>query len=180
MHWKRTAWTGCAVALAAFGTTAMPVFGADNATVTANVVAGVTACITVTPSGAGQNVSFGTQPYNAPGSSAVSIGSPNIQVTNCGTGSATLLARGTDATNPVATWSLTNGTVCSSLSPQLDQYKLGFGGPVPTYLTTTNSTVASLGIGGQPFFQPVLVMPCTGSQGNGQTMTMSYIFTATA
>jgi hypothetical protein len=51
---------------------------------------------------------------------------------------------------------------------------------MPTWLTSTNLNIGSQAVSASNTYTPNLVMPCTGSQGNGQTMTMSYIFTATA
>jgi hypothetical protein len=171
----------CALAgLAAFGVSAVPVFGADSGTVNAQVNAGVTACITTTTDAANSNVDFGTLPFNATGASVVSNGSPSITVTNCGSTTQSLLARGTDATGPSATWTLTSGSVCDT-SGTVDQYKLGISTvATPTWLTSTNLGIGSQATASSTTYTPRLVMPCTGSQGNGQTMTMSYVFTATA
>ena len=168
------------VGLVAFGVSAVPVFGADSGTVNAQVSAGVTACITTTTDAANSNVDFGTLSFNATGASVVSNGSPSITVANCGSTTQSLFARGTDATGTSATWTLTNGTVCDT-SGTPNQYRLGIN-PLagPLWLTTTNLNVASQMVSGSNTYVPNLVMPCTGSQGNGQTMTMSYIFTATA
>jgi hypothetical protein len=75
---------------------------------------------------------------------------------------------------------LTNGTVCDT-SGTPNQYRLGINLlATPQWLTTTNLSIGSQMVSASNTYVPNLVMPCTGSQGNGETMTMSYIFTATA
>ena len=167
------------LALAAFGASALPGFGANDGTVTAqvNVSSLEGLCITIAPSGGGQGVSFGTLPFNAFGNENVSDGSPDIQVTSCASGAQTLLARGTDATGAGALWFIFD----DATSENPNRYKLGLGNTPAgtTFLFLTNKTVGSVAVGATTTFTPKLVMPIDGSSGNGQTMTMTYLFTAT-
>ena len=161
------------VALLAFGASAVPVFGAGNGSVNAQVTAAAAAapCITV-PSA---TVDFGTQPFNAAGNTNAAQAA-SIMVTSCGTAGQNLLARGTDATGTGASWTLTTAAMCPA-TPVLDQYNLGLspGGS----LATTDSVVRLMMGPGEPVtFSPTITMPCAGSSGAGQTMSMSYVFTA--
>jgi hypothetical protein len=175
---RRTASAAAALlALAAFGASALPGFGAPNGTVVAqvNVSSPEGLCITITPSGPGQGVSFGTLPFNTLENPVVADGSPTIQVTSCASGAQTLLAQGTDATGNGALWFLFDDAIVSA-----SQYMLGLGTPTETtFLFLTNKPVGSVAVGATRTFVPKLVMPIHGSPGNGKTMTMTYLFTAT-
>lgn len=176
----RRAWTLCALlGVLACAASAAPVFSANGGSVNAQVtaIAQEDLCIIVSPSGAGQSVNFGTLPFNAVGSSEVASGSPDIQVTNCGTGTQTILARGTDATGGAGAgiWFLVDGAI--SL-PNL--YKLGLGNAAgTTFLSLSNVGVGSHAPNVTTTFTPRIVMPIAGSSGGGQTFSMSYVFTAT-
>lgn len=166
-----------ALAVLAFGASPVPVFGADNGTVNAqvSVAAAAAACITVpsTP------VDFGTQSFNAAGQTTQDAGSA-ITINSCSTGTQSLLARGTNAAGTQATWTLTTTPVCAA-SAVTNQYNLGFvitGGFAALGLTDSTLT-SSLVTGGSSTHTPALRMPCVGSAGGGTTMSMSYVFTAT-
>jgi hypothetical protein len=174
---QRYIWWAIAGAALALGASAVPVLAADNGTVNAQVVAGGAACLTVSSA-----VDFGTAQFQALGSSAVTVGTPGVAVTSCATGSETILARGTDATAPGTIWTLTLAAQCSPQAPA-NLYNLGLraGGNDPdVYLSTANTSLGSLVAAGTLSRTPIMRMPCTGSAGTGQTMTMSYVFTATA
>jgi hypothetical protein len=161
------------LALLAFGASAVPVFGSDNGSVTAHVAvqAAPAACITVL----GTTVDFGTRPFNPAGSSTSAQASPII-VTGCATGGMNLLARGTNATSATASWTLTADSMCPA-TPVVDQYNLRL---FNTNLTTSDSMVLPMmGPNEQVSLPPAITMPCVGSSGAGQTMSMSYVFTAT-
>ena len=168
-----------ALAGLAFGASAVPVFSADGGAVNAQVTAtaGPAACITLPAA----TVDFGTLPFNAAGASTVSLAAP-IKVTGCANGGMVLLARGTDATSANAAWTLTGTTMCPS-TPVSNQYNLGLsanGGASTDNLTTTDAVVwAQMGPSEEVSKTPTIAMPCVGSIGAGQTMTMSYVFTAT-
>ena len=174
---RRHIWCVLTVAALALGASAMPVLAADNGTVNARVVAGGAACLTVS-----SDVDFGTAQFQPVGSGSVVAGAPSIIVTSCATANQAILARGTDATGTQATWNLTTTTICSAILAQPNQYNLGLRlqGSTDTFLSTTNASISSsLGAGASLTRTPVMRMPCTGSNGTGQTMTMSYVFTAT-
>jgi hypothetical protein len=175
-------WTVAGVAALVIGASSMPVFAADNVTVTAQVIANGAACLTVSANGS--NVDFGTAPFLAGvGTTTVTVGAPNVTVTSCSTGSETVLARGTDATAAGVVWTLITTAPCGSIPPPTtNQYNLGLraGGNTPdTFLSTTNTSLGTVAANGTLGRTPIMRMPCTGSSGSGQTMTMSYVFTAT-
>jgi hypothetical protein len=171
-----TCGVGAALALAASAT---PVFGADNGTVNAQVraAAAPTACITVPAA----TVDFGTRPFNPAGASNVAQAAA-ITVKGCATGNGmVLLARGTNATGPIASWALTADPMCpAGAATAVDQYNLGLLFGSNTNLTTTDSVVyPQLGPTEEFTASPTITMPCVGSSGAGELMSMSYVFTAT-
>jgi hypothetical protein len=174
----RRAITVCgALAVLAFGASAVPVFGADNGTVNAqvSVAAAPAACITVPAT----TVDFGTQAFNGAGQTTQDSGSA-ITVSSCSTGVQSLLARGTSAVGPQATWTLTTTPVCAA-TPVTNEYNLGriLAGGFSALGLTNSTLTSSLAVGGSFTITPVLRMPCVGSGGAGTTMSMSYVFTAT-
>ena len=173
---RRHMWSVATVAALAIGASSVPVFAADNGTVNAQVIANGAACLTVS-----SNVDFGTAQFLALGTTTVTVGSPNIGVTSCSGVSETVLARGTDATAAGVTWTLVTAGQCS---PQglLNAYNLGLrvGANTPDlFLSSANSSLGTVAANGTLSRTPIMRMPCTGSTGSGQTMSMSYVFTAT-
>jgi hypothetical protein len=172
-------WAVATVAALAVGAPALPVFAADNGTVSAQVIAGGTACLTVPSS-----VDFGTAAFLAAGTQTVTTGSPNIAVSSCSTATETVLARGTDATAPGVVWTLTTTAPCPLAAPTTNQYNLGLRpiggtGTTDVFLSGTNGSLGTVAANTTLTRIPIMRMPCTGSAGAGQTMSMSYVFTAT-
>jgi hypothetical protein len=179
---RRVAAVVCGVlGVLAFGASAVPVFGADGGPVNAQVTvqAGPTACITVPAT----TVDFGTRQFSAPGNSSSAQAAP-ITVTGCANSSMTLFARGTNATGPSGSWTLTNEAMCPA-APVIDAYNLRLDVPqpgevfFPIELTTIDSVVSPMGPDEAVSLHPAITMPCVGSSGAGQTMSMQYVFTAT-
>jgi hypothetical protein len=177
---RRAAAVVCGVlGVLAFGASAVPVFGADGGPVNAQVTvqAAPTACITVPAS----TVDFGTRQFSAPGASNTSQSAAPIAVTGCANSNMTLFARGTNATGPSGSWTLTEEPMCLT-TPVIDAYNLLLERPsegVIRTLTTTDSFVSPMGPGEAVSLQAAITMPCVGSSGAGQTMSMQYVFTAT-
>ena len=172
------------LAVLAFGASAVPVFGADSGSVNAQVTVqqAPAACITVPTT----TVDFGTRPFNPPGNSNTSSAAP-ITVTGCATGGngQRLLARGTNAIGADASWELTTAPVCVADGAQVfrtNRFNLWLsGGPSGTVQLAATDSVVRPQMGPVEEFSasPTITMPCEGSSGAGQTMSMSYIFTAT-
>ena len=165
------------IATLALGGSAVPVFAADNGTVNAQVTATEVACILVLPA---STVDFGSAGFNAQGVQNVTVAAAAIRVTSCSGASQTLFGKGTDATAGAATWNLVTTPQCSTTGGPLNQYNLGLRSVTSdTYLATTDTSLGSLASSGSYDRTAILRMPCTGSSGTGQSMTMSYVFTAT-
>jgi hypothetical protein len=174
---------GFAVAIAFLVMSALPTLGANNGTVNATVTAGA-ACITLSQT---TPVNFGTLEFSTAAGNSAS-GQLAGTITNCATASESILARGTNATNPTTTWNLVDATglatpvnPCALASPNTNEYfQDTFTGALSTvFLTTTDKALASLAAGASPLLTVGVVMPCTGSSGAGQTLNFSYIYTAT-
>lgn len=124
--------------------------------------------------------------------------SPRFTVENCSSAAIGLDVRGTDATGPAASWELTNlssgGPIDSICELGLDLYRAavnvegGAGGAVGTSLTTTATPLLGLD-GVTPLaldpaatqeLSPQIELPCEGSSGLGDDMSMQITFTAVA
>jgi hypothetical protein len=162
--------------LGAHGAAAASPTGTVSATVSAQAAGGASPCVQVAPS----SVSYGTGQFSTPGSPVVKNASSDIAVTNCGTAAEDFLARGSNATSPMASWQLIDtGGVCDTGS--IDKYKLSLGLTfTPTFfLSTTNQTIEQAQPAGAVRQIPSqLTMPCTGSSGAGQTLSLELVFTA--
>lgn len=176
---------GLAIAGSYFVLSGVPAFSADSGTVNAQVTA-MEACITVSPT---TTVNFGTQPLSSPSLTSIASGAA-LGFTNCSTAQESVFVRGTDATGSTATWALGAG----GCSPGTNNYGIRFGDVVDgayvevLQLSTTNQGAPNASTPGAPntyaagatrSYDPRLIMPCTGSNGTGQTMAMQFIFTAT-
>jgi len=170
--------------LTATALSALPAFSADNGTVNASVVAGAAPCITISSPPNGSPVNFGTLPFSTGNTPARTSGTPDITATNCGTSSETFLAKGTNATGSgptPATWSL-ESLPLANCSATLNTYNLMLLGPnnTDTFLDDlANASLGSVLANSGLTRTPRIVMPCSGSNGSSQTMTMSFVFTAT-
>jgi hypothetical protein len=159
--------TACAIAASA-----APAFGDPDGTVSASVSVAAP-CIEVTPA----QLDFGTLGLSPNATSNVGASRP-LTVTNCGTASENVFARGTNATSTAGTtWTLEPNLpdLCSTLN-RFGQ-RVGTGG-ISVPLTTQNTAVASVAGGQASPLNALLVMPCVGSGGAGEVMTFSYLFTA--
>ena len=179
--------SGIGVALTIFVASALPAFGGDSGTATLRVTAAAP-CLTV----GADTIDFGVRPFHS-GSLAANghPGTPTITVTNCSPLAANVYGRGTNATGGSATWELVTSYLCSS--GDVNKYALSvWDGPFAvaganaTALTTTNQ--ALFNDAGQRAEWPAghsqdqlaqLFMPCTGSDGVGEEMSMQIVYTAT-
>ena len=157
--------------------TVVPAFGADDGTVSATVTVAAP-CVTVSQTAP---VDYGTLGFNAAASQSLGT------ITNCSGGSAqTLLVKGTTATAASATWDL-NGRNCTTTPPTLNRYdhrldlSEGSSNVVQgRFLSTTDFAVATpMAAGATWSANGTLIMPCSGSDGQGETFNFSVIFTAT-
>jgi hypothetical protein len=157
---------GAAVALLA---AAAPAFTADQGTINMSVQV-ASPCITVSPT----DVSFGTKSFSPSAESPVSTdGSDRPAVRNCATSTESLYVRGSEAVGSLgARWALgTPETIA------VNRYGLRVNGqavalsndPFGTPLAAADTRLAL----------PILFMPLAGSDGSGQTMSMSVTITAT-
>jgi hypothetical protein len=156
---------------------AHPTFGQSGGTVTATVQVQAAACITISPT------SF---TYTAAGlspSGSLTITNPSgtkPTVTSCSAGSQNFVARGNSATGGGFTWTLTNALDCST-GTQTNEYRhqLNTSTGSSISLTTTDQTwEMAVPAGNNRTLDGRLTMPCTGSNGVGQTMSMPIIVTA--
>jgi hypothetical protein len=151
---------------------------ADNGVVQADVtVPGAVACLQLSTT----TVTFGSAPLGTLDRSAATP----VTITNCGVGPASILARGSDATGPGATWILDDtAALCGPVSPPglaLDRYKLRIMvGGTPTHLGLTNKPVETLVGGGSSSHDLRLSTACPGSSGAGQTLSLQVSYLATA
>jgi hypothetical protein len=176
-----------ALALAAIATaaTAVPAFSADSGTVAVSVTAQAPAapCLTVTP----ETVDFGTLPFSS-SNTDISQRDADITFNFCGTASGqVLLGSTTPATGPSGSWTPRNDGGNVQPCPGPNQFYLtifGFANGIPAlYMTGTPAPV--LGAGGDPLSfagsiltKLIIRMPCKGSNGAGETKTLTTTFTA--
>lgn len=185
MRWlRRLVLLGAVGALGALSPLAA--FSADSGTVNAQVQAGINACILISSPASGGSVDFGNLAFSTQLNLSEGNGTPDITVTSCAATGQTLLASGTNATGTTANWLLVTqiGGATGCASGEVDTYRLALreeqAGGVDTFLTLNNQTVGSLTGPMQSITRtPRITMPCTGSSGNGQLMTMAYNFLAT-
>lgn len=173
-------------AVASLGLTAAPAFGDDNTVVTATVTA-ATPCVTIT----NNTINYGTKTFASTSTGDSTATGSQLTVTNCGSASENIWARGAAMTGTSATWTLSSADTLTSCfqdgfaSPvTLNRYKhrvdVGTGAStIAMYLTTSNAAAGSLTGGGGVSVIPMLYMPCSGSDGSGQVMSTTITFTAT-
>jgi hypothetical protein len=176
------------LATVAVAASAAPAFTADNGTVTVTVTAQAPAapCLTVSPG----SVNFGTLPFSANNGAGLVSGDSDITITNCGTVGQNLYGATTDATGPSGAWSPTGhddltGTIAPC--PDTNHFYLSiFGFTTPAMYMTGTPTPVHASLGGPNAVFPVgdkvfrlsIVMPCQGSNGAGETKSLSTTFTA--
>jgi uncharacterized repeat protein (TIGR01451 family) len=137
------------------------------------------ACITVSPTA---TLDFGTHMLSKPGAPVTAAGSPDITVTNCGSAPETIVAHGSDATGPTATWSLDDASA-NPCSAGTNVYGLSLADPAdatpaPLRLSTTSKEIATLGAGETLTRGATITMACAGSSGAGETLTTEVTFGA--
>ena len=160
---------GLVAGVAAFGLSAVPALSADSGTLNMSVAV-ASPCLTVSPEAG----TFGPKTFSP---SAESPSTTDLDtrptVTNCSASSEPLFVRGTNAVGAGATW-----TLADPQSIAVNRYALRSGSQA---LTVTDAPVASGALAAGDVIRPVVVlyMPTAGSDGAGQTMSMSLTYTAT-
>lgn len=182
---KRWLGTIAALAVAALAVGAGPAFtqSTPTGTVAVTITAQATAapCLTVTPGA----VNFGPLPFST--SNSISQASTNITVGFCGTATGqNLLGSTTPATGPSGSWTpLTDGAINSC--PALNEFHLNLSSLTTFYLFMTGTPAPVLqSVAGPPAVFPAgdkvfglgIFMPCQGSNGAGDTKTLTATFTA--
>jgi hypothetical protein len=180
LQWKQHVALAVALAMATPAVVASPVLGAEDGTVHATVTVGAP-CLTLETT----SVDFGTISFNTPETNNFRQ-TDTLYVTNCSGTDANFLVRGTDAISATsaATWSLYQGNFgACTLGPnayRLTHWDLG-GSIWWAFHLTTSDQIAKVGVpaAGQHPYRLDLLMPCSGSDGAGETMSFQAIFTAT-
>ena len=174
------------VAAIALAAAAVPALSADSGTMAVSITAQAPAapCLTVAPG----SVDFGTLPFSTDNAGGISRGNAEISFDFCGTAtSQNLLGSTTSATGASGSWTPRNDGGSIQPCPEPNQFYLstfeanGFPG---LYMTGTPAPV--LGAGGVPAAFPhgtlfnflTIRMPCQGSNGPGETKTLTVTFTA--
>lgn len=153
----------------------LPAFGqGPAATVTATVTMGSTACLIASPN----SVAFGIVAFTQPGA-APQTATASISLHNCSAQAVNVLARGSNASGG-ATWTLTPGSlgVCSTANTFIQGVRDSAESEKRLSLVNQPFTVVQPGVS-TPITLTFLP-PCTGSTGGGNSVTLTYIFTATA
>jgi hypothetical protein len=180
---RKLAFAATAASLAVLVGGAVPALSSESGAVAVSVSAEAPAapCLTVTPA----SVDFGTRPFSG---ASPSLGRADLTFRNCGTAIENVLGSATDASSPAGTWTLVQrfgGTV--SPCPTLDTFNLnitvtGAGGLpfgyTPAPLRDANAQIGAFSPGVSYPGQLDLTMPCQGSNGPGETKTLTATFTA--
>jgi hypothetical protein len=158
-----------ALAVGYFVLSALPASGESSGQVTASVQVEVAApCITLETT----STSFGTLDFSSPGRDIGGPGVPEIGYSNCSPRDERIYVRGSDANGPSGRWALV--PLSESLCSGSDRFHLVFGLP----LTASDQVLADMPAGGSRSSAAAIQMPCKGSSGAGELMTMSIILTA--
>jgi hypothetical protein len=129
-------------------------------------------------------IDYGIQDFSTNQGNSVA-NQPGPDVGNCGTSNTDVSAYGTDATDGLSVWVLTNTAagsdpVCPTLS-QYGHYVTEVGSPTPVDLDLQpQSFLTGLAPGAFSPTEASLVLPCSGSSGAGNQFAMSIIYMATA
>ena len=162
--------TGVLVACA-IAASATPAFGDSGGTVSAQVTVAAP-CIQVAP----PSLDFGALGFST---AALEANSPLLDVTatNCGTARQSLLARGTNAAGSGgSSWTLVGFNLCDAPN-RFGQILLRNAQQFD--LTTVDLAIGTpLGATEVAAMRAGMIMPCAGSNGAGEVMTFSYLFTA--
>ena len=150
-------------------------FGADNGTVNATVSVQDVPCVTVgTPS-----IDYGTKAFS---DGTLVTGSGTISnVDSCSTAAQTLSAKGSDATGSAgAAWTLVSSFGCGTGSTNEYRHTVRNSTGATVTLSLADQAIWNLTSNQQDVSIPTtLIMPCEGSSGAGQVMSMQVILTAT-
>lgn len=142
-------------------------------TVSAQVTV-ATPCITVGP-----NIDYGTSSFSTLDPSNPHTITDTSSYTNCSSDAEKIYLRGSDAVSAssAATWQLTGANTCSVV---LNRYRHSVGDDVGGANLTLNDQLINpaAGAGATKTLFSLLEMPCSGSDGAGETMTFSIIVTA--
>ena len=157
---------------------AAPAWSQSSGSVTATVVVQGSACITITPT-TFSYVASGLSTSTAPVTTLPSSAKPSAA--NCSTVTQNFLARGGPAMGTGASWTLETAFNCDV--PQINMYKhevKPLSGSF-TALTATNQTWESaVPANASRTLDTRLTMPCDGSNGVGQTISIPVTITAVA
>jgi hypothetical protein len=176
-------------AAAYFVLSALPAFSAETSTVNAKVTV-ASPCITISLVGGATELNFGVQPLATPANNANSSNFGTL-VTSCSPSTQNVTAKGTDATGGAALWSLTDSSSGTSicglgknrysirLEPvEKDTSTIKSLGPALVLSSQSSKPVYAPAAGAEFVPQTNLFMPCSGSDGAGQTMSFQIIYTA--
>jgi hypothetical protein len=151
-------------------------FGQSGGTVTATVQVQAAACITINPSSftyAAAGLSTASSP------TVTSPSGPKPTVTSCSSAAQNFAARGGSATGSGATWTLTSTLDCGTNPANEYRHQLTTSTGSSISLTTTDQTwEMAVPASNNRILDGRLTMPCTGSNGVGQTMSMPIVLTA--
>lgn len=160
--------------------TAGPALGDGSGTVNATVQVQAAACITIAP----QSFSYTPATFSSTGSLVVTTppqGTTKPVVTSCSGGSQTFNARGGTTTGG-AMWSLASSLTCPGSNQNINLYIHEVSSTQNGFiaLTITNAQwEAGVQTGANRTLDMRLTMPCTGSAGLSQTVTIPVVITAT-
>jgi hypothetical protein len=165
-----------AIAVFCFVASAVPVFSADSGSVAATVTA-ATPCITVTPA----SIGFGTAGFSSSAAATVVDASGTMSFTNCSSARQRVFGRGSDATGGGATWDLMTAaspTNPCTVGPNVFQ-QATFRDAAEVVLTDANTNLIDIDAGTSFTLGGRIRMPCAASSGAGNTMSFSFVYTAT-
>ena len=159
-----------ALGVGAFAVSALPAGAADSASVNLSIAV-ASPCILVSH----DNVQFDPATFSpSVDSPTTSLAKSSYQVANCSQKSEPLFVKATDASGPNgAAWTLVNRTNIG-----VNQYGLEVDHQALSKVDQAVASGALLPSESRPTSQ-LLFMPLTGSDGAGQTMSLSITYTAT-
>ena len=166
---------GLGLALAGlWAMSASPMLAAEDGTVDAQVTV-ATPCVLVSPG----TLDFGTLPFSFAGNPGTA--QKAIDVQNCGGSGERLFARGTDASyNGSTIWTIGLDNTCLDGVNHYALQAYKSSSQIAVDLTTSDQPIDIVGAGSSSVYDAlILIMPCSGSDGAGQVVTFSAIFTAT-
>ncbi len=154
----------------------VPVFGDDTGVVTATVNVQDVPCITLGTT----NINYGQKAFST---SLTFVNAPSSisNIDSCSTSAQTLLGTGSLATGTLASWSPVPTLSCSG--PSTNEYRhtlRNLESSADVHLSLSAQSLGTLAGNQQDAsVGTMLLMPCTGSDGAGQTMAMQVTLTAT-